>query len=68
MRTLTRHRRTSKCFLQLGSSIELLGFVRFFAMGSSVFSFIRSALLNCHHELVQSRFLFFPDFIPLDAG
>ena len=54
MRTLTRHRRTSKCFLQLGGSVGLLGFVRFFAMGSSVFPFKRSALLNCHHSWLHS--------------
>ena len=59
LRTLTGHRRTSKCFLRLGSSVDLLGFVKLFAMRSSVFSCIRSALLHCHDEWIQSCFPFF---------
>ena len=47
LRTLTGHRRTSKCFLQYGGSVDLLAFVKFFAMGSSVFPFRREVVLDC---------------------
>ena len=53
LRTLTQQRRSSKCFLQLGSSVDFLGFVKFFAMGSSVFSCRREAVLDfdCFYDL-----------------
>ena len=40
-----RHRRTSKCFLQWGSSVGLLGFVQIFAVSSSELAFIMQVLL-----------------------